>query len=271
MSEENLQVETPAEAATPEVENVEPATTPESEGAETEETPVEEPKEEKPKKPSGGFQRRIDELTRNWREAERRNDELLAILKGNKPEPEVQEQAQTPTLEQFGYDEAKYTAAITDYVRNLTRAEAKTVMEQERHAIEQQARTQTFKQREAEFAASVEDYEDKVYDPTLPLSATVVELIAESDIGPKVAYHLAEHPDIARSMYSMNPTQAAREFGKLEARLTAPVVPRKAVSTAPPPPPKIQATEAEPVEKDPSKMTDAEFAKWRARQIAQRR
>jgi hypothetical protein len=268
MSEENLQVETPAETATPEVEKVEPVATPESGEAETEAT--EETPEEKPK-PKGGFQRRIDELTRNWREAERRNDELLSILKGNKVEQEPQAPTSTPTLEQFGYDEAKYTAAITDYVRNLTRAEAKAVMEQERKAIEQQTRTQTFKQREAEFAASVEDYADKVYDPSLPLSATVVELIAESDIGPKVAYHLAEHPDIARSLYGMTPTQAAREFGKLEARLTAPAVPRKAVSTAPPPPPKIQATEAEPAEKDPSKMTDAEFAKWRARQIAQRR
>jgi len=271
MTDENLQAQEPAEAATPEVETVDPATTPESEGAEKpevkDETPEETP-EEKPKKPSGGFQRRIDELTRNWREAERRNDELLAILKGGNTPREPEAPAEMPTLEKFGYDEAKYTAAITDYVRNLTKAEAKTVLEQERHEIERQARTQTFRQREAEFAASVEDYAEKVYDPSLPLTATVVELIAESDIGPKVAYHLAENPDIARSLASMTSTQAAREFGKLEFKLSN-VPAKKPVSTAPPPPPKIVASEPE-VEKDPEKMSVDEWVKWREKQIAKK-
>lgn len=269
MTDQDLQAEEPAEAATPEVENAETATAPESGDAEKPEAEAsEETPEEKPK-PKGGFQRRIDELTRNWREAERRNDELLSILKGNRAEPEPEAPSTAPTLEQFGYDESKYQAAITDYVRNLTRAEAKTVLEQERKAIEQQTRTQTFKQRESEFAATVEDYADKVYDPSLPLSATVVEMIAESDIGPKVAYHLAEHPDIARSMYSMSPTQAAREFGKLEARLSVQAA-KRAVSTAPPPPPKMSAVEPE-IEKDPDKMSTNDWLKWREKQLRKKR
>lgn len=264
MTDVETQVEVPAEAATPEVEKAEPATAPESEGAEKpEETP-----EEKPKKPSGGFQRRIDELTRNWREAERRNDELLSILKG-KAEPEPTPST-TPTLEQFGYDEAKYQAALTEYVRTLTRSEAKAALEEERHAVQHQERAKTFRERESEFAATVEDYADKVYDPSLPLSAAVVELIAESDIGPKVAYYLAENPDIARSLYNMTPTQAAREFGKLESRLETPAAPRKAISKAPPPPPKIAASEPE-IDRDPDQMSTSDWLKWREKQIRNKR
>ena len=268
MTDQELQVEEPAEAATPEVEKAEPATAPESGDAEKPEVKEESP-EEKPKKPSGGFQRRIDELTRNWREAERRNDELLSILKGNRAEPEQKTPDRSPTLEEFGYDETKYQAALTDYVRNLTKAEAKAIFEQERQAVAQESRVKSFKQREAEFASEYEDYADKVYDPSLPLSATVVEMIAESDIGPRVAYHLAENPDIARTLYSLSPTQAAREFGKLEVKLSRGSA-RKPISTAPPPPPKISATEPE-VDKDPDKMSMDEWLKWREKQTRKRR
>jgi hypothetical protein len=269
MTDQDLQAEEPAEAATPEVENAETATAPESGDAEKPEAEAsEETPEEKPK-PKGGFQRRIDELTRNWREAERRNDELLSILKGNRAEPETTVPEKPPTLEEFGYDEAKYQQALTGFVREQAKAEARSIFQQERQKLQQETRTQTFKQREAEFAETVEDYADKVYDPSLPLSATVVEMIAESDIGPKVAYYLAGNPDIARSMYSMSPTQAAREFGKLEAKLSVPVA-KKAVSTAPPPPPKISAIETA-FEKDPDKMSMEEWLKWREKQTRKRR
>jgi len=53
-------------------------------------------------------------------------------------------------------------------------------------------------------------------------------------------------------------------LGRLEGKLAADrdKAKAKSVSQAPPPPPKIEAGAAT-VEKDPSSMTDAEFAKWR--------
>lgn len=263
-----------------EAERVEPAEVAEEEKAES--TPAEEPKEEtkaeeteapeeheeKPK-PKGGFQRRIDELTRNWREAERRNEELMSMLKQHvAPQKEVKP-PEPPTLEQHGYDESKYQAALTEYVRGLTRDEARAVFEQTNAEAQKRTRQEAFRQREAEFAATVEDYADKVYDPSLPLSETVVGLIADSDIGPKVAYYLAENPDVARSMYELSPTSAAREFGKLEARLSI-TQSQKPVSKAPPPPPKLSANEPE-VEKDPDQMTTKEWLKWREKQIKNKR
>ena len=244
MTDENLRGEVPAEAAIPVPEKdddqAETAAAPESEGAEKPE--VKDESEDKPKKPSGGFQRRIDELTRNWRDEQRRNDELMTLLKQGAPQP-AQQPATAPTLEQHGYDEGKYQAALTDYVRNLTQAETRTAFEAERVRVQQVERTKSFKTRELEFAATVEDYADKVYDPSLPLTREVVELIADSDIGPRVAYYLADHPDIARSLADMTPVQAAREFGKIEAKLST-SAPRKSVSTAPPPPPKLASVDS---------------------------
>lgn len=262
MTDENLQAEVPAEAANPIEEKADPAT---AEETPPEEETVEESQPEEKPKPKGGFQRRIDELTRNWREAERRNDELMAMLQRQIAPPEPEAPKGPPTLEQHGYDEAKYQAALTDYVRNLTQAEARAVYEQQEAQRQQQTRVQTFRQREAEFAATVEDYADKVYDPSLPLSPPVVELIAESDIGPKVAYYLAEHPDIARSLSQLNPVQAAREFGRIEAALAAPSA-KKPVSKAPAPPPKLSAVEPE-VDKDPDKMSVDEWVRWREKQL----
>lgn len=252
----------PAETAE---ELVEPVATPESGEAEPEE-PAKEP-EEKPK-PKGGFQRRIDELTRNWRESERRADELMTLLQ-RQSGPVEKAPLAAPTLEQHGYDEGKYQTALTDYVRGLTQTEARAAIAAERAQAQQETRTQSFKQREAEFAATVEDYADKVYDPSLPLSKGVVELIAESDIGPKVAYYLAENPDIARSLAEKTPTQAAREFGKLEARLSVPVQ-SKPVSKAPPPAPKVAASEPE-IDRDPEKMTMKDWLAWREKGLSKKK
>ena len=259
------QVEEPAEAAIPvpekEAEEAESATAPESEGAEK-------PEDEKPKKPSGGFQRRIDELTRNWRDEQRRNDELTSILRQSLPQP-VHKPDVAPTLEQYGYDEGKYTSAVAEFARQQARDEARTAIQREMANQHHAARTQSFKQREAEFASTVEDYADKVYDPTLPLTREVVELIADSDIGPRVAYYLADNPGIARSLADMAPVQAAREFGKIEAKLSTSAC-RKAVSQAPPPPPKIGAGEAE-IDRDPDNMSTDEWLKWREKQLRKKR
>lgn len=254
------QVETPANAATAPVVEAEPATAPESEGAEPEK---ETSPDEKPK-PKGGFQRRIDELTRNWRESERRLDEAMSMLR-QQATPQAVTPSGPPTLEQFGYDEAKFQTAMTEHVKRVSREEAVAAFQEQQQKVQHETRLKTFRERESEFANSVEGYFDKVYDPSLPMSPSVVELIAESDIGPRVAYYLADNPDVARKIASMTPTQSAREFGKLEVKLSN-AAPVKAVSKAPPPPPKIDATEPE-VEKDPDKMSTTEWLKWREKSL----
>ena len=215
--------------------------------------------------------RRIDELTRNWREAERRNDQLLEMVGRLQGAPATQQQVddtgKPPSLADFNYDETKYQEALLSFATKAAEKTVTTKLSEWEHRQAQARASQSFKQREAEFAATVDDYADKVYDPSVPISSAMAEVIAESDIGPKLAYHLADNRDLAARIAAMSPVQAARELGKIEAKLAAPA--SKPVSKAPPPPPKIASAEGE-VDKDPDKMPVDEWVRWREKQLKTR-
>jgi hypothetical protein len=86
----------------------------------------------------------------------------------------------------------------------------------------------------------------------------VAELIADSDIGPHLADHLAQNPDELNRLSKLSPAAAGREIGKLEVKLgtAEPKANQESseedpaektasaqeppVTKAPPPPPKLQ-------------------------------
>ena len=219
---------------------------------------------------------RFDEVYGKWKSTERDLEYWRELaVRQNKPEPVVEKAPELPTPEQHGFDDAKYQAALTDYNRHIARSEALSVIKAEREQERQQAKVQTFRQREAEFAAKNPAYQEKVYNNAVPISEAMVELIAESEDGPAVAMYLADNIELASQIYGLSPVQTAREMGRIEARLAqakvAPV-PKPVLTNAPPPPPTIEAVEPAVVRDlgDP-KISDAEFAKIRKRQIAQRR
>jgi hypothetical protein len=253
---------------TPETETVAPDTTPDvAEDSETNETP---------EKPKGGFQRRIAELVeqrneeRRAREAtERRLDQLVEMMASQREAPPAPKAPEAPpTLEQHGYDEKQYQTALLEYAKAEARREAQEALKADRAAQQAEARQATFKTREAEFLKATPDYQAVVYDPTAPISPTMAEIIAESDVGPQLAYHLAKNRDVARSIYNLPPTAAARELGRIEARLSQPKEPPR-TSSAPPPAPKVEAVEPE-VERDPDKMSVTEWLKWREKSLKRR-
>ena len=273
MTEEAPQGEVPAPAVVPE----------------TESAPVTEDVAEKTTAETGEkegdvispVQKRFDkltwekgELTRRVEAAERRAQELERMFYGQqrqeqpKPEPEA---PKAPTLESVGYDEAKYTAAVLEYTRAEAARAAQEVIKTEREREQKENKAKSFKARELEFLAKTEDYQSKVYDPTLPITPAMVELIAESDQGPQLAYYLANNRDVTAQIAALPPVMAARELGKIEAKLSQPP-PVPVVSKAPAPPPKVDAVEPD-VKKgiDDPNLSDKEFAAIRRRQIAQRR
>ena len=256
-------------SVTPDVEDVAPDTTPDV-AEEESETP------ETPEKPKGGFQRRIAELVeqrneeRRAREAtERRLDQLVEMMMTRQEPEKAPEPPQMPTLEQHEYDEKKYQAALIDYAKAEARREAQEALKADRAEQAAQARQTTFKSREAEFAKATPDYQSVVYDPAAPISQTMAEIIAESDLGPQLAYHLAKNREVAQSIYRLPPVAAARELGRIEAKLSQPKPEPPRVTSAPPPPPKVEAVEPE-VERDPDKMNMRDWLKWREKQISKR-
>lgn len=259
MEETNLQGESPAEAAPAlpvEAETAEPAAA--SEQVEAEQTPEE---GEKPR----GVQRRIDELTRNWRESERREQALLAVLQQQKaPEPEKAPEptVEPKTLADFQYDEAAYQRYVFEQAEKLAERTVDRRLNEMREREQAEARTKTWREREAQAKEKLPDYESVAY--YAPIKPEMIPVITDSEIGPEIAYYLGKNTEVAQQIASLPAVQAAREIGRIEERLLGerkkssaePTKPQ--VSKAPPPPPKVEATEPA-IEKDFSQMSDAEW------------
>lgn len=272
MTEEtDFQDASPAPSAAPEIaqEPVESDTTPETAAADDAE----------PERKPSGVQKRIDELTRNWRDEQRRNDELIRMLNSQRsiePEPIVAQQPldRLPSLEEYGFDEAKYQAAL---INHATR-QAETIVERRLQEAEQaraeQGRMEAFATRQQEFSISKSDFEDKVMrDPTLPISAAMRDVIIDSAEGPAIAYWLAQNRSAAEMISKLPVHLAALEMGRIEGRLAAQRAGAKAppkVSNAPPPPPKVEASE-DPVQTDPENMSIDQWMKWRNKQLQRKR
>lgn len=222
-----------------------------------------------------GVQKRIDELTRLRYDAERDRDywRQLALQQQPqaKPEPAKPEAPKpTPKLEDFNYDEAAYQAALFQHVKDEAARAAREELQQERTREKEQAKKQTFKQRETDFAKANPDYIAITRDPSLPFTRELVELAAESEKGPEVLYYLAKNREIADRIAELSPVAQAREIGRIEAKLEKPSAPapppKPAVSQAPPPPPRLEATEPA-VEKTPDQMSTKEWLRMREKQL----
>ena len=241
------------------------------------ESPADDTSKPEPK----GVGKRIDELTRYRREAERDRDYWREMAMRN-PQPEQAaaptpppEPAKMPALADFEYDEGKYQAALIEFTRAEARHEAENVLRAERERQVAEQRAKTWVEKEAEFSKAKPDYREKVTDPSLPISKPMAQVIQQSEIGPDVAYYLAQNRDLAAQIAALPVEGAALALGRIEGRLLAQreatrpaaAAPKPAVSQAPPPPPKIEAVEPE-VSKDyySAEVPINEWLKWRNKQ-----
>lgn len=112
----------------------------------------------------------------------------------------------------------------------------------------------TFVSRIETFKQTHKDWDIKVRNPALPqLSQAASSVIAHSEIGPQILYHIAEDLGLAQRIAKMSPELQAAKLGEITAELklkAAPVDPKapkqpvvgakpavkKSVSNAPPPP-----------------------------------
>ena len=125
------------------------------------------------------------------------------------------------------------------------------------------------KERLAEFAETIPEararYAD--FDAALQVaqrsdvvSPALAEMILESERPHDLAYHLGKNPELARALSQMNPVQAARKLGSIEASLSLPRA--KTQSSAPEPVNPVRGG-ASPVA-NPDKMSVSEWAAKRA-------
>lgn len=199
-------------------------------------------------------QERINELTRARREEERRRvaaereiERLRALVKepeapaappkaeGEPAAPPKAEPAASglkePKPDDFDYGEIdpRYIRALAQYeaqrVLQESRAQAEREQAETRAQEEQRAARQRFEERARASAEKYPDFHEKVMEGAQrgewPLSADLGRLIADSDVGAEIAYHLATNPDEAVRVYQSSPLEQARYFGRMEAKFSA--------------------------------------------------
>lgn len=224
------------------------------------------------------IQKRIDKLTGKLRQAERERDyerelRLATAQRNVEPPAKSPEPARTAPkkLADFEYDEEKYAEYLVDYAADQAATRLEERSKQKRTEDSRKEKFSQFKEYESKFKTSIEDYDDVAHYARI--NDNVADLVMDlGESAPAMAYHLGKNPDLAARLNKMSDSAVAVELGRIDAKLAIEREQAKAktVSKAPPPPPKIDATDPV-VEKDPTQMSDAEFAKWRKKQIAARR
>lgn len=242
-----------AEINPPEPEPTEPP-----EGAQPEEPAMasESPAEEKEEKVSAGVQRRIDELTWKYHEAERQRQaeraEFLALMQRAQIQPQEQAPAVDPNAPPDpanfaggAYDPA-YLEARADWAGQQATARMLAQYQQQQ---EMQRKAADLNAREMEFAQAVPDYQQAIGTavPVLrQMSPVVTQALMESDVGPQMAYTLAKAPEALRELATLPPAVAVKKIGALEDRilgmLRKPAAQEPAAPATPPPPPQKVAT-----------------------------
>jgi hypothetical protein len=152
------------------------------------------------------------------------------------------------------------------HVEHLAEQKAAEKLEQRKQAEEAERRQEAFLEKAEKVAERYPDFQAVVSNPTLPINDAMAEYIADSDHGADLAYHLGKNPMKAAQIAQLSPIKAARELARIESELSQKQA--RPVSKAPAPITPIAGVGAS--SKSPSEMTDAEFAKWRRSQIANR-
>lgn len=226
-----------------------------------------------PEKKPDGVQKRINELTAKARAAERRAEEVERQLQELQQRPKEPESQAKPSIDQFqNYDE--YVEALADW-KTDQKLSARDKAASERQAKQSAQREhETFRTRvESQVdqgRSEFDDFDDVVIqNPDLPVSPTMAQALVEMEEGHKVAYYLGKNPEEAADIASMSPTRQAIALGRIEAKLAV-KPPAKTVSNAPEPIGSKLNGGASPGKADPSKMSDAEWAKWDAEQQAKK-
>ncbi|MGO4212177.1 hypothetical protein AB4Y89_21595 [Terriglobus sp. 2YAB30_2] len=233
------------------------------------------PPEETPRPHKGGFQRRIDKLTREKSDAERAAEFWRTEALRTRQDPAAVNDGK-PSPDHFE-TQAGYLEALTDWkVEQRERAhEARHQQQQEVHR--RQAQQDNFLAREDGFRDAAPDYDAVIAQAIAsdtPMSPALWTEVQDHEHGPALLYYLAQNPADAERLAAMSSNQVAREIGRLEARFVPSAdTPRQQRAAAPvtraPKPPSLVGRSTRTSEKDPfsDDMSPEEWRTYRAKQF----
>ncbi len=186
-----------------------------------------------------GVQNRIDELTRSRREAEREAAYWKERAGGNTPAQnpaQVPAGPKAPDPSSFKTQE-EYIDALADYKVDQKLAAKEAEQTQVKQVTE---RAQSWQEKLTSARAETPDFDQVMNNADVNVANHVADLLLESDAGAKIAYHLAQNPDVLEKINGMTPAKVAIELGKLEVAITKPA------NVAPEPKPDVKISKAPP-------------------------
>jgi len=173
-------------------------------------------------------QDRFDQLTREKHELRRELEAVKRLVTASTQHSPV-EGAPEPTADQFDtYDQ--YVRAVTKWEIAQTLAEQSSTRAQQTTDM---VRAANWDARLVEARAAIPDFAEVVGSSEVVLAKHVEDAMLDSDLGPQLAYHMAQHPELVDRLNGLSPAKAALEMGRLEVSLAAPVV--KPMTKAPAP------------------------------------
>lgn len=175
-------------------------------------------------------QERVNEITKARRTAERERDE--ALRRAQELEQRLSSTTQgfaatddtAPTLEQYGWDHAKWAQAITEHATRTAITQAEKRLRDQERAKSMQEIESKFEDRARAYAAAHPDYDRAMAElgASVRLQNEVIESIGLSEHGPAIVHHLAQHLDVADRISRLPAHLAAVEIGRIEAKVSAP-------------------------------------------------
>ncbi|NDD52659.1 hypothetical protein EBZ39_02060 [bacterium] len=187
--------------------------------AESEATATEEKKNPKLEKRFSDITKQREEARAEAKREREAREALEARLREleTKVQPKAPDISEEPKPEQFS-DMFEYAKALTDYKVEQRLQEEKIRESQAKAEAERQKVINTWSDRVKAAKSEMPDFEDMVGSADVVVSNEVRDAIFESEVGPRILYHLAENPDIAEKLQGMTVTGALRAIGKLEAQ-----------------------------------------------------
>jgi hypothetical protein len=182
-------------------------------------------KPEAKRKHKGGWQRQAE---RAEREAEFLRQQLAAMT-GRAPEQQEEKKPEL-TPEQSAWAEFKAAA----------RQEAKELIEQEKRQAQAEAQQAAFARRVSEAKAEHEDFDEVLADVAdIRISPALGQALLTADKPGEIMYSLAKSRTELARISALPPLDAAREIGRLEARLASSTssLPKPSQAARPPAPP----------------------------------
>lgn len=217
----------------------------------------------------GKERRKREDLSRRLQVTE----ELALRSRPQEPQPKAQAEDGAPKRESYhdyeSFLEAKAEwradQAVDKRFKERTEKEATERTQAERGKIEK-----TFRERSQKAATEVDDFEDVLSASEAPMTPQMAEAIMHSELGPKLAYHLAKNPEEAERIAALPAARQATEIGRLETKIESAPPPKKP-SNAPAPIAPVGGKDIKADAEPDASKNPKEWVDWRNREVMKKR